>query len=101
MFGVCYFTIAVLTLPDLSSTERILFTNAIFVLPAIKKFFNARTRESYLNLLGLTTLLVDLGGLVWGIYKVSIIFYVAVIHGFNNIVTNLCDKLKRDNDEFL
>ena len=70
VFGLCYFTIAVLTLPDLSSTELILYTNAVLVAPALKNFLNENNRRSPLNILAFVTICLDLGGLAWGIFKV-------------------------------
>jgi hypothetical protein len=73
VFGICYFTIAVLTLPDLSSTELILYTNAVFATPSLKKLFNSfreNSRRSPWNFLALAIVALDLAGLAWGIYKV-------------------------------
>ena len=70
VFGICYFAIAVLTLPDLSSTELLLYSNAVFIVPALKNFFNEHDRRSSLNILTLVTVCLDLAGLAWGIYKV-------------------------------
>lgn len=70
VFGLCYFTIAVLTLPNLSATELILYTNAVFIVPALKNFLNANDRWSRMNILALVTVLLDLSGLAWGLYKV-------------------------------
>ncbi|XP_028397748.1 chitin synthase chs-2-like [Dendronephthya gigantea] len=70
VFGVCYFTIAVLTLPDLSSTELILYMNAVFILPAFKFYFGRENeRFSVINILAYVTVFLDLAALGWGIYK--------------------------------
>ena len=70
VFGICGFAIAVLTLPDLSSTELILYSNAVFIIPALKIFLKECDRRSLLNILTLVTVCLDLAGLAWGIYKV-------------------------------
>lgn len=70
VFGVCGFAIVVLTLPDLSSTELILYSNAVFIIPALKIFLKERDHRSLLNILTLVTVCLDLAGLAWGIYKV-------------------------------
>ena len=71
VFGICYFTIAVLTLPDLSSTELILYANAVFILPALKITCGREDeRLSVANILAYVTVFLDLAALGWGIYKV-------------------------------
>ena len=78
VFGICYFAIAVLTLPDLSSTELILYTNAVLITPAIKNLFKENDRMSPLNFLAIVTVCLDLAALAWGIYKVyGISFLIA------------------------
>jgi hypothetical protein len=64
-------------LPDLSSTELILYSNAVLITPALKNFFTENDRRSSLNILAFVTVCLDLVGLAWGLYKVrNIVLHV-------------------------
>ena len=71
VFGICYFSIAVFTLPHLSTTELILYANAVFIAPSLKNLLKENSFRSPMNILALITVCLDVAGLAWGIYKVS------------------------------
>ena len=87
VFGLCYYTIAVLTLKELSSTELILFTNAIFMLPSLKNVINLQNRDPCSKVLSLITVMLNLGGIAWAIHMVNTVYIIIYI-----IYGDICPK---------